>query len=142
MKRVIVMMVDDESFVLERNAKALQSFGDLEIITENDPTNVIPRLDNPTLWPRGYPEIFVLDYDMPKMSGDQLSGNIRQHPRFKNTPIIFFTGSNVLVTRKEVEDAKGKLGGEEFRTKGQHLALERLRQDILERTRSRGSGLQ
>lgn len=56
------------------------------------------------------PQLFLLDIEMPQMSGFQLAQAIRSYDEFKLTPIIFLTGK---VSRDDVVSAI-KNGGNDY----------------------------
>lgn len=52
------------------------------------------------------PDVIFVDVTMPRLDGYQTRALIRNHPRFKNVPIIMLTGRDTLFER-----ARGKLAG-------------------------------
>jgi CheY-like chemotaxis protein len=133
MKKIKVMLVDDELPFLRTKKVGLEGFGDIEVIIEQNSEKAAASLDDPAKWADGYPDIFLLDIVMPGISGGKLAQMIREHEALKDKPIVFYTGSDRVVTREEVETAGGRIGGENFITKGK-LSLDALRTEIMRRT--------
>jgi CheY-like chemotaxis protein len=133
MKKIKVMLVDDEPRFLRTTKVGLEAFGDLEVIIESNPETAAASLDFPDKWLDGYPDIFLLDIVMPYINGGRLARIIRDHEQVKDTPIVFYTASDRVVTREEVIKAGGRIGADDFITKG-NLPLDELRLEILRRT--------
>jgi hypothetical protein len=62
-----------------------------------------------------------------------LASIIHEQEHLKGIPIVFFTASDRVITRDEVAQAGGCIGGEPVLTKG-NLGYDRLRHEILKRT--------
>lgn len=56
------------------------------------------------------PDLFLIDVEMPEMSGVELFGKIKADSRFADTPVIFLTGN----TETEGEEAAFKLGASDY----------------------------
>ncbi len=61
-----------------------------------------------------YPDLIVLDIDMPKMRGDEVLRELKQKPAFKDIPIIILTGNTDMTQQMELLE----LGAEDFIGKG------------------------
>jgi CheY-like chemotaxis protein len=60
------------------------------------------------------PHLILLDVMMPGMDGGELAACFQSSPKFKAVPIVFLTSA---VTRREVENGHGQIGGREFLAK-------------------------
>ena len=79
-----ILAVDDEvGFTRLLKLTATQ----YEIRGENDPLRVI---DAATEFE---PDLILLDRHMPRMSGDTLAASIQAHPKLRQIPIAFVTGT-------------------------------------------------
>jgi two-component system nitrogen regulation response regulator GlnG len=85
-----VLLVDDESPLLESGARALRHGGIQPVLTCSDPREVLGLLDAQTIG------AVVLDLSMPHLSGEQLLGMIAE--RHPDIPVIVMTASAVLDT--------------------------------------------
>jgi CheY-like chemotaxis protein len=132
MKKIKVMLVDDYQPFLRQIKLGLEDFGEFEVITENNSERAGTILQDPTRWVMGYPDIFLLDIVMPGIMGGELAQIIRAQPQLKEKPIVFYTASDAIVTREEVAKAGGRIGQEDFLTKG-NTGLDELRAQILKR---------
>lgn len=75
-----LLAVDDNQVNLVILRKTLSDF--FEIITFDDPRELVSGLDNMNegiLKLMKWPHVFLLDYEMPKMNGDELAMIIRSH---------------------------------------------------------------
>jgi len=101
MKKALILVAEDDMddrFLLQT---AFRETGDDEDIrfVENG-IEVIDFLHKAGLNPpgNGFPEIIILDLNMPKKNGKEVLKEIKQHPLFKKIPVIIYT-----TTRDEVE---------------------------------------
>jgi CheY-like chemotaxis protein len=60
------------------------------------------------------PHLILLDVMMPGIDGGELSTSIKASPRLKSVPVVFLTA---VVTKEEVEEGHGKVGGHPFLAK-------------------------
>lgn len=79
-----VLALDDDPVALSVVAGALRSAG-LEVETIDAPEQLWPALERLT------PDLLVLDYDMPGISGPELCRSIRNDARRQGLPIVFLT---------------------------------------------------
>ena len=97
-----IVAVDDSPEIL-MIVKALLN-DTYKLYTLEDPKELESLLNRVT------PDLFLLDYIMPTLSGTELIPIIRKLPEHKNTPIIFLTGEKSPVFLKEAV----KLGACDF----------------------------
>jgi diguanylate cyclase (GGDEF)-like protein len=79
-----VLALDDDPVALSVLAGALRSAG-LEVETIDAPERLWPALE------RLAPDLLVLDYDMPGISGPELCRSIRNDARWQRLPVVFLT---------------------------------------------------
>jgi two-component system nitrogen regulation response regulator GlnG len=83
-----VLLVDDEEHVLSSEAKLLRSAGINNVVTCQDPTEVMPLLAEREV------EAILLDIAMPKLSGDVLLDQVRES--YPQIPVIIVTASEEI----------------------------------------------
>ncbi|SEK58061.1 Response regulator receiver domain-containing protein [Roseovarius nanhaiticus] len=82
-----IIAVDDDGVALDLLNECLQA-GDFHHVTlMSSPTDMMKRLNDSAI---AY-DCILLDIEMPGKDGIQLCAEIRQQPRYKNTPIIMIT---------------------------------------------------
>jgi CheY-like chemotaxis protein len=104
MKKALILVAEDDMddrFLLQT---AFHETGDdeqLEFVQNG--IEVIDYLDSAATKgdERAFPEIIILDLNMPKKNGKEVLSEIKQHPLFKRIPVIVYT-----TTRNEVEVRK------------------------------------
>ncbi len=79
-----VLAVDDDPMVLDAVRAVLAGAG-LSIVTETDPTLVVPRLAEVQ------PDVLILDVDMPGIDGIELCRRVRSDPGRRGLRILFLT---------------------------------------------------
>ena len=79
-----VLAVDDDPGILEA-VRAVLEAAKLEVITCEDPRSFWPILEEDT------PDLVMLDYDMPHISGLELCRALRNDPRWQGIPVLFLT---------------------------------------------------
>ncbi len=80
-----VLMVDDDDHVLNQ-ARALLEADGFVVDTLNDPGPLWTTLETAT------PDIVVLDWEMPNVTGAELCEALRADPRWTNLPVLVLTG--------------------------------------------------
>jgi two-component system phosphate regulon response regulator PhoB len=91
-KQINVLVVDDESAIREMIRFALRNSG-MKVRVAADGREALNKISEKL------PDILLLDWMMPNMSGPQLTRRLRKDPLTKNIPII-------LLTAKITEDNK------------------------------------
>jgi DNA-binding response OmpR family regulator len=81
--RPIILAVDDSPSVLKSVSYLLEKIG--KVYTLPNPNQLVPLLKMVT------PDLFLLDCNMPDMSGFDLVPIIRKMPEHEDTPIVFLT---------------------------------------------------
>jgi diguanylate cyclase (GGDEF)-like protein len=98
-----VLIIDDDPEQVAYNSMILAQAG-MSTSTVTDPTKVIPLLVETK------PDIILMDMYMPRCTGPELAGIIRQQEAFASIPIIF------LSVERDLEKQIGAIckGGDEF----------------------------
>ncbi|MFZ0034738.1 MAG: response regulator [Sedimentisphaerales bacterium] len=94
MKKVLILIVDDEEDVLKMLGKRLTIEG-YSVITATNGADAI------TLAKSQRPDIIVLDIIMPEMEGDEVAAELKEHPLTRNIPVIFLTALRSKAEEKE-----------------------------------------
>lgn len=84
MARAKIMYVDDETNILKIVKSRLDMAGH-EVHTFSSGKEAMEKLD------AIHPNLVILDYQMPDLSGPEICFMIRQKPEYENTPVVFFT---------------------------------------------------
>jgi len=82
-RKLKILAIDDAPIILQTISSALNS--EYKVYGMTDPMLLEKFLDQIT------PELFLLDYKMPKRSGFEVVPIIRHYEKHKDTPIIFLT---------------------------------------------------
>ena len=82
-RKPIILAVDDSPYILKTVSSVLS--GDYKVFTLAKPTMLEKMLSQIT------PDLFLLDYQMPELTGFELVPIIRGFEEHKDTPIIFLT---------------------------------------------------
>jgi two-component system chemotaxis response regulator CheY len=90
-----VMIVDDSSSLRTVVSLALKRAG-YDVVEAEDGQDALAKLDGRKL------NLIVSDVNMPRMDGIQFVTQVKQHPRYKFTPVIMLT--------TEGQDAKKEQG--------------------------------
>lgn len=80
----VVMIVDDSLTVRKITSRLLTRVG-YEVVTAKDGVDALEQLVDMT------PDVMLLDVEMPRMDGFELTKQLRRDPKTKNLPIIMIT---------------------------------------------------
>jgi chemosensory pili system protein ChpA (sensor histidine kinase/response regulator) len=92
-RRPVVMVVDDSLTVRKVTGRHLQKRG-LEVLTAKDGVDALEQLENHSV------DAMLVDIEMPRMDGYELTKRLRADARFKHTPIIIITSRAGEIHRK------------------------------------------
>ncbi|WP_338462809.1 response regulator [Synechococcus elongatus IITB7] len=98
-QKVKIVCIDDSPIILSELRRFLDQ-DHFEVITIIDSVKALMEVM------RIEPDIILLDVGMPNVDGYKFCKVVRNHPNFKNTPIIMVTGNTGLIDR-----AKAKMSG-------------------------------
>jgi diguanylate cyclase (GGDEF)-like protein len=115
-----VLIVDDDALLAETYAAALESAGMITRVA-SDPAAALAELAS------SFPDLVLLDMQMPGANGIELARIIRQSRRFLSLPIVFLSAERDPASQLEAR----RLGGDDFISKpvdpGQLVSLVRMR---------------
>lgn len=101
MRKALILIAEDDMddrFLLQ--AAFVETGDHEELVFVDNGVKVIEYLD--TLAEKGedavYPEIIIMDLNMPKKNGKEVLVELKQHPIYKKIPVIIYT-----TTRNEIE---------------------------------------
>jgi len=114
-----ILVVDDEPAILELLTKTLLQKGFRVLRAADGRTGV-------EFATKYLPEVIILDFNMPKLSGTQIVEQLRAHPRTKNIPILINTGT--VLNEEERQRLAGHVQSITSKTERENLIseLERL----------------
>lgn len=98
MKNATIMMVDDEPITMEVVRTFLEDAGYRNFILVDDSTQAIDKLREHR------PDVLLLDVVMPKVTGFDILGMLREEPEFAHMPVIILTSSSDAATKLEALD--------------------------------------
>jgi chemotaxis family two-component system response regulator PixG len=90
--RPLIACVDD-SLMVSHMMEQIISMAGYRFMAINDPENAITSLIS------RQPDLIFLDVVMPNLSGYDLCAQLRKHPEFAETPVIFLTSNSGLIDR-------------------------------------------
>ena len=80
-----VVHVDDDDDILTITRMSLELVGEFEVTQFSSAKEALDNLTGLQ------PDLFLLDVMMPDMDGPELLGELRKHPEFRDTPVVFMT---------------------------------------------------
>lgn len=86
MTRIKVLVVDDSAVVRQVVTAMLEADAEIEVIgAAADPILAAARMQ------QQWPDVIVLDIEMPRMDGFEFARNVRADPKTRDIPIIMIT---------------------------------------------------
>ncbi|MBN1164366.1 MAG: response regulator [Candidatus Krumholzibacteriota bacterium] len=82
--RELILVVDDSSLIRQRMKEILSRNGYDVLLRENGEAGILAALEY-------YPDMIIMDMNMPKMDGFQASRILKRYPQTKMIPIAVFT---------------------------------------------------
>ncbi len=107
-----ILGVDDEPSITRLLKLNLQQTGDYEVATQNTAKAALATAEE------FRPDLILLDVMMPDLDGGNLASAMQASPKLKGVPIVFLTAA---VTREEVRERRGLIGGLPFLAKPVNL---------------------
>ncbi len=98
MKNATIMMVDDEPITMEVVRTFLEDAGYRNFILVDDSTQAMDKLR------KHRPDVLLLDVVMPKVTGFDILGMLREEPEFAHMPVIILTSSSDALTKLQALD--------------------------------------
>ncbi|MGH8470698.1 MAG: response regulator [Gammaproteobacteria bacterium] len=103
----VKVLVADDSNTIRRSAELFLRKAGCEVVYGEDGFDALAKI------PDFKPDLIFVDVMMPKLDGYQVCAVVKQHPRFKATPVIMLTSKDNVFDR-----ARAKLlGADEYLTK-------------------------
>lgn len=103
----VKVLVADDSNTIRRSADIFLRKAGCEVVYGKDGFDALAKI------PDFKPDLIFVDVMMPKLDGYQVCAVVKQHPRFKATPVIMLTSKDNVFDR-----ARAKLlGADEYLTK-------------------------
>ena len=88
------ILVIDDSRVIRKTVRDMLPEGDFEVIEAKDGLEGIGFVET------AHPELIMLDFILPKMSGWEVFQQIQAHPEFQKIPLVLMSGKKEEVTSK------------------------------------------
>lgn len=98
-----ILLVEDDTFILEMYATKLLNFG-YNVITATDGDEALKTVKSK------HPDFILLDLVLPSMDGFDVLKAIKKDPKIKDIPVVLLTN---LGERKDVETGL-KLGADDY----------------------------
>jgi two-component system, OmpR family, response regulator len=103
-----ILAVDDQARNTRLVKLYLEQTNNYVVKEENDAKSALSTAE------QFQPDLILLDVMMPGMDGGELAACFKASPKLKTVPIVFLTA---VVTKAEVEDGRGQVGGAFFLAK-------------------------
>ena len=101
--KIKVMMVEDDTMISEIVSMKLISHGCVPYSTRDG--------DEAINYAEQYePDAIILDLMLPGLSGEEILGQLKQHPKLKETPVIIFSNKS----SKEDKEKTLSMGADEY----------------------------
>lgn len=97
MKPRQIVILDDDSCLTETISSIVSEEGFIPY-SFNNGTHLLNELHHLS------PDLFLLDIRLPDVNGDFIAKQIRNHPRFKDTPVIFVSANDDLSNISETDN--------------------------------------
>ncbi|GAB4263567.1 MAG: response regulator [Methylomicrobium sp.] len=86
-----ILLVEDDQVDAMTVRRSFKKLGVLnELVVVQDGEQALDYLRHPD---KGLPSIILLDINMPKMNGHECLKQLKDHPVFKNIPVVMLTSS-------------------------------------------------
>ncbi|WOI30768.1 response regulator [Sulfitobacter dubius] len=97
-----ILLVEDEPDILEVVKLALELYGEFEVVDCSSGEEALRVVGDRK------PDVFLLDFMMPGMSGPQLLARFREVPGLEDVPAIFLTARTGAGTKSELLELGAK----------------------------------
>ncbi len=95
--KISVLHVDDDADIREIATLALETVGEMHVVTAASGQGALDALTSFT------PDVLLLDFMMPEMSGEELYHRLQENPDLRDIPCIFMTAR---VQAEEIQSLK------------------------------------
>ncbi len=113
MKKIRILVIDDEPNVTRGVRLNLEALGGYEVRPENDARAALQAA-------REFrPDLILLDIMMPEMDGGAVAAQLQEDPLVRDTPVVFLTA---LVSNEETKKREAHIGGMNYLAKPVDLA--------------------
>ena len=102
MQRRLIMIVDDSVTVRKVTSRLLERQGYDDVITAKDGVDAIEQLENVK------PDLMLLDIEMPRMDGFEVTNLVRHHEIHRDLPIIMITSRTGEKHRERAFSLRGE----------------------------------
>jgi len=102
MKILIADDDKDDLFLIKEALEESNLFSDISFV--NDGEELLNYLTYTRSNQITFPDVILLDINMPRLNGKQALLFIKKHPHFKNIPVVIFTTSTSKKEEKECYD--------------------------------------
>ncbi|MDB5196581.1 MAG: response regulator [Flaviaesturariibacter sp.] len=85
-----ILLVEDDAddrYIMHQAFEELSLADDVKMFASGEELNKYLQLLSPT----GFPELIVLDYNMPALNGAELALSLKKHPVFQLIPIVLYS---------------------------------------------------
>ena len=96
-------MVVDDSLTVRRVTQRLLSREGYQVVLAKDGVDALEQLQTIT------PDVMLVDIEMPRMDGFDLTRNLRDDPRTKHVPIIMITSRTASKHRNHAFELGGEI---------------------------------
>ena len=90
-KHAKILIVDDSASIRKRMVSRLNNLGFMNLKVCNDGQEAWETLKKNIIKDNTLFDVIILDIEMPRMNGLQLTKKIKTHPDIKNTPVVLFS---------------------------------------------------
>ncbi len=94
-----VLIVDDSRSMRRLITMALKHIGETDIMEAEDGVQAVHKLQE------GIPDLILLDWNMPNMSGIEFLKRIKGHDKLKDIPVVMVTSEGKNTVVQEALDA-------------------------------------
>ena len=94
-----IVIADDEADILKLVVVRLQKWG-YDVITAVNGQEALDRIREHT------PDIILLDYRMPLLSGQEVCQRVKADPQLKHIPIILLTASSEFIGKELLQSSQ------------------------------------
>ena len=99
-----ILLVEDDAddrYIMHQAFEELSFTEHLKMFSSGEELNAyLGRLS-----PSGFPELIVLDYNMPALNGAELALSLKKHPQFSSIPVVLYSTGMSPKMQEELKKA-------------------------------------